>query len=319
MTNQEFEKKMLPYVRKATGKRFKIADALNAEAARMSHGNHQIMTEKGVVGERVSIPGYEDSPELDVILYKPQVHEGKVPGVIYLHGSGYMSGNPEDYALFPNAFVTGAECVVAAPNYRKSHTAPYPAALHDCYATLLWMVDNANELGIDPDRICVTGVSAGAGLTIALCLFARDMNGPKIKFQMPIYPTMDDRLETRSSTEYTYPYVLDRQSCENIWNLYLGEGHKERDIPIYASPARATVEQLKGLPPCFSYVGELDPHRDETVAYCEKLYEAGVWVGYHVYAGCHHGFDMLSTAFPMARLAIEEQITMLKYWVNLEE
>jgi acetyl esterase/lipase len=237
------------------------------------------------------IPGPADSPEVRVKIYKPQNQEVLLPGVLYIHGGGYAMGTVEMFDPTCNNLVKEVNCVVISPDYRLAPENPYPAGLEDCYASLEWFVANAVELGVDLDRIAVTGASAGGGLTIAISLLARDRKGPKIHFQMPLYPTMDDRLLTPSSNEMNDGRVLNKETCEGIWNLYLGEGHKTKDISPYAAPSRAM--DLSGLPPAYIFVGELDPHRDETLDYVTRLVQAGVPTGFTLYSGCFHGFDMM--------------------------
>lgn len=256
----------------------------------------------------VSWPAGESN--IRVRIYKPKMSKGILPGVLYLHGGGYVMGPLECFDIPCSSYVNGANCVVVSPEYRLAPENPFPAGVEDCYTALEWLVANAGELGVDPNRIAVTGGSAGGGLTIALCLMARDRKGPEICFQMPLYPTMDDRLLTPSSKEITDDRVLNREACEGIWNLYLGEGHKEKEISPYAAPSRAM--DLSGLPPAYSFVGELDPHRDETIDYITRLVQAGVPTGFTLYPGCYHGFDMMTPQAQISQHANNTSIQALK-------
>jgi len=196
-----------------------------------------------------------------------------------------------------------------APEYKA------PAAAEDCYAALLWFKEwfkeNAAKLGVDASRLAVTGFSAGGGLTVAVALMAKDRKGPAIAFQMPLAPTMDDRMKTRSTLEFTDKRALNYESVKNIWNQYLGEGHELKDdISPYAAPARAT--DLSGLPPCYSYVGGLDPHRDETIDYISRLAQAGVPTGFTLYSGGIHGFQLENPEAGISQHAVKTAIWMLK-------
>lgn len=253
------------------------------------------------------IPGPKGAPEVKIKIYEPQSRkENILPGILYLHGGGYAMGSIEMFDPLCNRYVKEVGCVIVSPDYRLAPENPFPAGVEDCYATLEWFASNAEELGVDKNRIAVAGASAGGGLTIAICLMARDRKGPKICFQMPIYPTMDDRLETPSSKEITDGRVLNRQACEGVWNMYLGEGHKTRDISPYAAPARAT--DLSNLPPAYAFVGELDPHRDEVLDYITRLVQSGVSTGFTLYAGCIHGFDVL---IPQAEISERATVACL--------
>lgn len=213
-----------------------------------------------------------------------------VPGLLWMHGGGYALGVPEQDFPFIERFAGDGGCVVIAPDYRRSMAAPYPAALEDCYAALLWMKRHARELGIRADQLFVAGDSAGGGLAAALCLLARDRGEVAVAFQMPLYPMIDDRMASASARGNDMP-VWNTKSNETAWALYLGPGHCEKDIPAYAAPARA--KSLAGLPPLCTYVGTIEPFYDETVAYVQRMREAGVPVHFMAFEGCYHGFDVV--------------------------
>ena len=313
MTNEVFAARMhpdlYPFYEASIG--VDKASTFSPEKSPATRVDRTLVLEYGVTAEERMIPGPEGAPEIRVLIFHPEKQEEKSTAVLYYHGGGYSNSNPEIYSHWGCLYAHELGAVVVMPDYRKSPEHPYPAALQDGIATLNWMADNADELGIDLDRIAVSGVSAGGGLTIATCLYVRDFGGPKIAFQMPLYPTMDDRLCTKSTLEVTYPGLLCQAACENIWNMYIGSDHKDCDVPIYASPARC--DDYSNLPPCYTYVGNLDPHRDETIAYCQKLYDAGVVVSYAVYDGCFHGFDLLAhDKAKIADLATEVSVYAMK-------
>lgn len=208
-------------------------------------------------------------------------------GVLWIHGGGYAIGLPEQDFQFADLFMEVGNCVVVMPDYRRATEAPYPAALEDCYLSLKWMKENAEQLGINPNQLFVGGDSAGGGLTAALCLYARDKEEVKVAFQMPLYPMLDYRMETPSSQNNDAP-VWNTCSNKNAWDLYL-RGLNE--VPIYASPALA--EDHSDLPPTFTYVGTIEPFYDETKEYVSRLRDAGVKVWFKEYRGCYHGFDIV--------------------------
>lgn len=257
------------------------------------------------------IPGPEGAPELPVRIYEPKERKGLLPGLLYFHYGGYTIGSPAHEDATCYRYVKEVGCVIVSPAYRLAPENRAPAAYEDCYATLLWLAAHAGELGVDPLRLAATGLSSGGGLTIAVCLLARDRGGPRLAFQMPVAPTIDDRLKTRSSTEFTDPRALNYDSCRKIWNLYLGKGHEDRDdISPYAAPARA--KDLSGLPPCYCYVGGLDPHRDETMAFAARLAQAGVPVGFTLYPGGIHAFELELPDARLSRQAIGTAIWFLR-------
>jgi acetyl esterase/lipase len=239
------------------------------------------------------IPSLEDGTEVRLRVYRSESStesgtpgEG-VPGVLFLHGGGYAIGSPEMNGALYETLIGLRDCVVVAPDYRKSPEAPYPAAVHDSYAALLWMKENAAELGIRDDQLAVMGQSAGGGLTAAVTLLARDRRDVKVAFQLPLYPMIDDRNETASARDNNAPVWNERHNRLG-WRLYLGD-LAGGDVPKYAAPARET--DYSGLPPTTTFVGGLDPFRDETIAYVENLRTAGVPVAFRQFEGCYHGFD----------------------------
>lgn len=257
-----------------------------------------------------TVPACGDAPAVKVYVFEPAESDEVRPGLLYFHGGGYAGGHTLQSAETLYMLVKETGCVIVSPEYRLAPENPYPAGLEDCYRTLEWFAGNAAALRVDLDRIAVTGCSSGGGMTIAVCLMARDRKGPNICFQMPAYPTMDDRLDTVSSHQITYNRVLNRSSCENIWNMYLGVGHEKREVPVYAAPGRA--EDLKDMPPCYSFVGDLDPHRDETIAYISKLVSSGVPTGFTLYNGCYHGFEAIVPQAEVSREANRQMVEALK-------
>ena len=220
-----------------------------------------------------------------------------VPGVLFLHGGGYAFGSPEQFASVYQTLLSTRDCVVVAPDYRKSLEVPYPAALHDCYGSLLWLKQHAPLLGVREDQLFVIGMSAGGGLTAAVSLLARDRRDVRIAHQMPLYPMIDHRMITASSRDNDAPVWGSRHN-RIAWDLYLGDLSRG-DVPKYASPALET--DYAGLPPTTTFVGELDPFLDETVAYVEALRAAGVPAELRRFAGCYHGFDMIRAGAKVSR------------------
>lgn len=252
----------------------------------------------GLQATETWIPRRDGGRQRLMIYRPPQAHPG-LPGVLWIHGGGYLMGVPEqDHATYQR-LIAGAPCVIVAPDYRLGSEAPYPAALDDCYDALLWLKRHAAEIGVRDDQIAVAGMSAGGGLTAALSLYARDRGEVRIAFQMPLYPMIDDRMCTASSTDNDAP-VWDSVSCRVAWQVYLGERYG-KDVPPYAAAARAT--DYRGLPPTCTFVGDLEPFRDETMEYVNQLQAAGVPVAFELYTGAFHGFDVIAPKAAVSRNA----------------
>jgi acetyl esterase/lipase len=270
---------------------------------RFMHGMTRRNTGQDVVGldcDERRIPSNDGGPDVRVRVYRPltRTDSQPLPGVLFLHGGGYALGNPEMAGTTYELMMRTRSCVIVAPDYRKSFDAPYPAAVNDCYATLVWMKENCAALGVRDDQLIVIGQSAGGGLTAAVALMARDRGEVRIAFQMPLYPMIDDRNSTESARDNDAP-IWNARHNRLGWDLYLGELAGRDDIPKYAAPARET--DYAGLPPTATFVGELDPFRDETIQYVEHLRAAGVPVEFRRYEGCFHGFDALRPNAGMSR------------------
>jgi acetyl esterase/lipase len=231
-------------------------------------------------------------------------------GLLWIHGGGFALGSPEQDFGFIRNFIHAANCVVVSPDYTISTTAPYPAAVNDCYQALVWMKEHAAELGIRPDQLFVGGDSAGGGLTAAVCLMARDRSEVNVAFQMPFYPMLDDRMTTHSSQENDAP-VWDSRANRLAWDLYLGDLFGTDQVPTYAAPARAV--DLRGLPPAYTFVGDIEPFYDETRAYFDRLQNNGINAEIDIYPGCFHAFDNLCRKTGVGQIANQRYLEKFRY------
>ena len=224
----------------------------------------------------------------------------QTPGILWIHGGGYVTGMAGMiYFSRAIALVKKYGAVVITPEYRLAGKAPYPAALQDCYAALSYLYDHAAELSINPRQLMIGGESAGGGLTAALCMYARDQGKIPIAFQMPLYPMLDDR-DTDSSRDNHAP-VWNTRRNRAAWKLYL-KGLEE--IPPYAAPARQT--DYTGLPPAYTYVGDLEPFYCETLTYVENLRQAGIEAEVSVYPHWFHAYDIFMPFRKISKEAVAE-------------
>jgi acetyl esterase/lipase len=242
----------------------------------------------------VMIPGPVGAPEVRVRVYTPEGAEGPLPGMVYLHGGGWITGTIEAFNNDCLRIADLANVVVVSVNYRVAPEDRYPAAIEDCYAALQWTTKQASELGIDPARIGIGGESAGAGLSACLAILARDRGGPAVSFQYLGVPALDDKLEQKSAVEFLDTPLLPRSEVEVAWSSYLGDLYGTDDVPAYAAAWRAT--DLSGLPRAYIYVAEFDPLRDEGLAYAQRLIHAGVQVELSHYPGTFHGAHLFPSA-----------------------
>lgn len=261
-------------------------------------------------GRRVRVKGYRGRGAADV--------PGGAPAVLWYHGGGYILGCVDGNDPICQMLAVQLEtlgCRVFSVEYRLAPEHPHPAAVEDGYAALCWLSENSAALGVDPNCIVVAGASAGGGLAAAVTLMARDKNGPKIAFQMPMYAMLDDRNDTPSSLEInreTMPAMWNHEKNAVAWEMYLG-GAKEAPS-VYAAPARE--ENLRGLPPAYMCVGQLDPFRDENIRYMTRLAQAGVPVEFHLWPGCFHGFDAVFVKAPVSVQARQSYVGALRNFLE---
>jgi acetyl esterase/lipase len=251
-----------------------------------------------------------------VRVFRPTQVATPMPGVLLIHGGGFVVGSVETEHANGALLALATDAFVVSVEYRLAPEHPYPAGLHDCYSALRWLAEHAGELGVDPARVALNGASAGGGLGAATALLARDLGGPALCFQMLHIPELDDRLETPSMQKFVDSPLWNRPLAVKSWQFYLGELSGTGDVPIYASPARAT--DLAGLPPAYVSTAENDPLRDEGIAYASAMLQAGVSVELHQFPGTFHG-SALVTGAAVSRRAAQEASVVLRRALGVAE
>jgi acetyl esterase/lipase len=236
------------------------------------------------------VPG---DPPVPVRVHRAVAAEGRLPAVLTIHGGGYVIGSYDMDDALLDRWCPGLGVVGVSVEYRLAPETPYPGPLEDCYAALRWTHDNADELGVDRDRIGLYGLSAGGGLAAALALLALDRGEVPVAFQLLDCPMLDDR-QQNPSIRADELYVWSARSNEFGWRSYLGPLYGSEDVPAHAAAARA--EDLAGLPPACVVVGSIDGFRDEDVAYAQRLNQAGVPCELHVVAGLPHAYLLVPEA-----------------------
>jgi len=252
-----------------------------------------------------SIPGPAGS--IPVRVYTP-AGDAPFPILVFFHGGGWVIGDLESHDPVCRALANAAACVVVSVDYRRAPEARFPAAAEDCFAATAYVAGHAAEFGGDPSRLAVGGDSAGGNLAAVVSLMARDRRGPRIAFQLLVYPVTDFNFETASYQQNAEGYLLTTNAMRWFWNHYLPS--PDEGAHPYASPLRA--DNLSGLPPALVITAEFDPLRDEGNAYGEALRAAGVPVTVHCYDGMIHGFFNMFTAIPQARAALDEAASALR-------
>ena len=251
----------------------------------------------------------DDGSILRILVVRSEDKESEqATGLLWLHDGGFAYGVPEQESILVDLLCGDGSCIAVLPDYTKSIEDPYPAALSDCYKVLLWMKDNAEDLGINRNQLFVGGSGSGGGLAAALCLRARDVRDVRIAFQMPISPMLDDRKESESAKDNNAP-VWDSKKNRAAWDLYLKD--MEEGTPVYAAPGRE--KNLKGMPPACGIVGDLEPVKDETVLYFARMKKEDVPVSLRVYHGCFHGFQVTAVNSNVAMNAQRYLVDSFRY------
>lgn len=251
-----------------------------------------------------AVPGPSDAPDVPVRIYTPADRDGAVPGLLYIHGGGFVLGDLDMFHMHLLRVADELGVVIVSVDYRLAPEHPFPAPVEDCYAALTWVAAKAAELGVDPERLGVGGESAGGGLAAAVALLARDRGAPALCFQYLGIPELDDRLDTPSMRDYVDTPVWNRPNAVFSWTSYLGTEPGGDDVSPYAAPARAG--DLAGLPPAFVSTCQFDPLRDEGIAYAQRLAHAGVAVELRHYPGTFHGSAMVEAAGISRRMLADE-------------
>lgn len=288
-------------------------DRIQSEADTRLHGRvgHGLSAQKRVSAMRSMLPDKDvrvrkiriPTPHgsIPALILSPRTAPVDATGVLWIHGGGYIVGMKEMVHMSRAVdLVKKFGAVVLSPGYRLAPLSPYPAALDDCYAALIYLKENAAALGVRSDQLMVGGESAGGGLCAAVCIRARDSGEVSVAFQMPLYPMLDDR-DTESSRD-NHGRVWNTRRNHLAWRLYL-RGTDRAQLTPYAAPAR--LEDFSGLPPAYSFVGDGEPFYAETVSYFEHLRNAGIPAELDVYHTDMHAFDMMQPDSALAVRAAE--------------
>jgi acetyl esterase/lipase len=257
------------------------------------------------------VPGPAGAPDVPLLICRPARVSAPAGCLYFIHGGGMIFGDNRTGGL--PGMINHAEqlqLAVVSVEYRLAPETPHPGPVEDCYAGLSWTVAHAAELGIDPARVIVGGVSAGGGLAAAVALLARDRGGPALLGQLLACPMLDDRNETPSSWQMAGLGVWDRTANDVGWTALLGDARGGPDVSPYAAPARAA--DLSGLPPAFIDVGSAETFRDEDVAYASRIWQAGGVAELHVWPGGSHGFTSLIPEAALSRAAVAAQRDWLR-------
>ncbi|MDL4773549.1 MULTISPECIES: alpha/beta hydrolase [Thermomonosporaceae] len=226
-----------------------------------------------------------------VRIVKPRDATGTLPVIFYTHGAGWVFGSAHTHDRLVRELAIRSDAAVVFPEYDRSPEAKYPTAVEQSYAAARWVMRHGAEKGLDPTRMAVAGDSVGGNMATVLALMAKDRGDVNVVGQVLFYPVTDADFDTESYHQFATGYYLNRDGMKWFWDQYTTA--PEQRAEVYASPLRASVDQLRGLPPAMVLNGEADVLRDEGEAYAAKLREAGVEVTAVRLAGMVHDFAMI--------------------------
>jgi acetyl esterase len=254
----------------------------------------------------------QDGQQVDLTIVRPAGAKGNTPVFMFVHGGGWILGDFPTHERLVRDLVAGSGATAVFVNYTPSPEARYPVAINQIYAATKWVAIHGKEIKVDGSKLAIAGNSVGGNMSAAVALMAMDKGGPKIKFQLLLWPVTDANFETASYTQFEQGHFLTRPMMKWFWDAYTTDAGQRKEI--YASPLQATAAQLKGLPPALIQTAEFDVLRDEGEAYGRKLDAAGVDVTVTRYEGMIHDFGLLNVVsqVPAVRSAMRQASVELK-------
>lgn len=235
---------------------------------------------------------------------------GSDPGsaIVYIHGGGMVSGSIELYDPVVRQYVQWTGVPMLSVQYRLAPEVTGDTPARDSYAGVKWLIDHADEFGLDRRRIAIMGDSGGGGVAAGTAILARD-RGASLAGQLLIFPMLDDRnIEADPHLAPTATWTYDNNYTG--WHALLGDDLGTDHVSRYASPARNT--NFANLAPAYIEVGALDIFRDESISYALNLLKAGVNTELHVHPGSPHSHDWLAVDSPLAQRWKSDRIRVIK-------
>ncbi|MGB0920572.1 MAG: alpha/beta hydrolase [Alphaproteobacteria bacterium] len=267
---------------------------------------------KSVAITNRTVPG--PAGDLPVRVYTPKNANGALPGLVWYHQGGCVIGTIDWADGFASILAEQVGMVIVNVDYRLAPEHPFPAAFDDALAAYRYVKANAAEFGIDANKLCIGGDSAGGNLTAATTLALREAGEAQPALQLLVYPWTTVAEDLPSRTDFGQTYPLNREIMEYFKGQYLGEDGTFDEHDLRCSPMSAADHA--GLAPALIYTAGFDPISDEGEAYGEKLKAAGVPVLYRCYESLTHSFTAMSGMIPAAKAANYEIAGEVKAWLN---
>ena len=253
-----------------------------------------------------------DFGDVKLTIVRPAGVAGTLPAFMFFHGGGWVLGDFPTHERFVRDLVVNSGAVAVFVNYTPSPEVGYGVAINQAYAATKWVAEHGKEIKVDGKRLAVAGNSVGGNMAAVVALMAKDKGGPKLRSEILFWPVTDANFETESYKQFAEGHFLSRNMMKWFWDNYTKDAAKRNEIT--ASPLRASVDQLKGLPPTLIQTAENDVLRDEGEAYGRKLDAAGVDVTTVRYNGMIHDFGLLNaiSQIPGTRSSMAQAAEELK-------
>lgn len=261
------------------------AQSVSDARARMRQMQQGDVSRYTVSVERHAVDGFS------VQIIKPAAVQEPLPSIIYYHGGGWVLGDFETHGRMARELAVQSRAAVVFVEYARSPEMRFPVPVEQCYRAITWVAEHGENFGLDAERISVAGDSAGGNLATCVCMMAVQRGGPQICLQALLYPITNCDFTTASYRDFESGLNLDAAAMHWFWNQY-APNETTRTHPL-ASPLRASLDELRGLPPALVITAECDVLRDEGEAYARKLASAGVPVTAVRFSGVLHSFMMV--------------------------
>lgn len=302
----EFKSLNINYTQMPAADARRLAHELSAKRPRMPD-----VPPTQITLQKIALPGRD----INLRIYKPAVLAEKItPVIVYFHGGGFVWGRPEFYDDMSAILADASQATIISVDYRYAPEFPFPAGFNDCYETLEYVQQHATQFNINADKISVAGDSAGGNLAAAVCLKARDEQGPKIQAQLLIFPCLEINFDRNSYRTMGQNYLLTTELMHWFYDQYLANADDKKN-PL-AMPLNA--KDFSNLPPALIIAAQYDPLCDEDEEYAARLKTAGNRVDYVCYSSLIHGFITLGMVCPAAKTAVEDMAAKFSQLLRAE-
>ncbi|MFP9114468.1 alpha/beta hydrolase [Flavobacterium sp. RHBU_3] len=254
----------------------------------------------------------QDGQRIKIHVVKPKGAKPGLPVFMFFHGGGWILGDYPTHKRLVRDLVVNSGAVAVFPDYTPSPEARYPVAINQAYAATKWVAEHGKEIGVDSSKMAVAGNSVGGNMAAVVALMAKDKKGPKLSFQLLLWPVTDADFTRKSYTTFAQERFLTTPLMKWMWDNYTTDLTQRKEK--YASPLQASLDELKDLPPALVQVAENDILHDEGVAYARKLDEAGVPTTITEYKGFIHDYGMLNPLehIPAVQTSVQQAAVALK-------